>query len=128
MLNDLIELIMMLEGEEKKEEVKPVVKRKGYGVKDIKQILVNAEKKTTTIVWLDDTVTMCKCCEGDTYDEFSGIAIAYLKKQFDSVNKMTNYLESKTRRIEPKKKTTSKKEKTLASLKKNDASPKESDK
>ena len=50
----------------------------------IKKVYINKMKKTTTILWTDNTSTTVACQEGDTFDEEKGILACYMKKVFEN--------------------------------------------
>ena len=70
--------------------------------KEIVQIQLNPEKKTTTVVW-NDGVTFSKCDEQDEYDSFVGFCIAFTKGIFGSKNQVLKALKE-AKVIQPKKK------------------------
>lgn len=68
----------------------------------IRNILVNEEKKCVTIVWTDGKVTISKCSKEDTFNEYAGIAIAFMKRFFASNNQMNKEIESKKKYVQKK--------------------------
>ena len=47
--------------------------------KDIENIYVNKDKKTIVVVFHDGTKSIVKCAKGDTFNIYSGVAIAIVK-------------------------------------------------
>ena len=58
----------------------------------IKRVIFN--KPATIVFWTDNTKTIVKCQEGDTYNEETGLALAISKKMLgkkDFYNSFNNY-------------------------------------
>lgn len=47
---------------------------------EIRNIQINTKKKVITVVWSDNTATMCKATNGDIFDEYTGVCICIAKK------------------------------------------------
>lgn len=60
----------------------------------INSVYVNEAEKIVVVKWLDNTTTKVKCCEGDNFDLYTGVAIALCKKMFGSKNKFKNKIDS----------------------------------
>lgn len=60
----------------------------------IKGVYANEAEKIVVVKWLDNTTTKVKCCEGDSFDLYTGVAIALCKKMFGSKNKFKNKIDS----------------------------------
>ena len=60
----------------------------------IKGVYANEAEKIVVVKWLDNTTTKVKCCEGDNFDLYTGVAIALCKKMFGSKNKFKNKIDS----------------------------------
>ena len=52
--------------------------------KPYKKIVVNEEKETVCVLWLDGTRTVMKPQPGDVFDFEKGIAMCFMKKCFDN--------------------------------------------
>lgn len=60
----------------------------------IKGIYANEKEKVVVVKWFDNTITKAKCCEGDSFDLYTGVAIALCKKTFGSNNKFKKKVDS----------------------------------
>ena len=50
----------------------------------IKNVYFNHTKKTTTVIWIDGSVTIVRCCDEDEFDEEKGLAMCFVKRSFDN--------------------------------------------
>lgn len=50
----------------------------------IKSVHFNHKKKTTTVIWIDGSVTTVRCCDEDEFDEEKGLAMCFVKRSFDN--------------------------------------------
>lgn len=50
----------------------------------IKQVYFNEAKGATTVIWSDDSVTVCKCVAGDKFDKEKGLAMCFMKRSYQN--------------------------------------------
>ena len=64
---------------------------------EVKQIIFNKKKNTTTVLWADGTVTVIKKKEGDPWDEQAAFAQALAKKVYGSTSSVRKIVEKKSK-------------------------------
>ena len=50
----------------------------------VERVIFNHKKKTTTVFWIDGSITTVRCCEEDEFDEEKGLAMCFVKRSFDN--------------------------------------------
>lgn len=76
------------------------------GALEIKKIIFNRDKKSTTIMWLDGEKTTVKCIEGETFSEYHGFTAAVAKRIYGGTGPIKKILNSKKTYQSKKKKKT----------------------
>lgn len=59
----------------------------------IKNVLFNDTKRTTTVLFDDDTITMSKTTDGETYDHEVGFAMCIMKKMYGNRTRFQKEIE-----------------------------------
>jgi len=66
----------------------------GYTEKDIRSIHCNPKAKVTVVIFKDNSKEICRCAEGDEYNEYAGICIC-IAKHFYGKSKLEKILNKK---------------------------------
>ena len=72
-----------------------------YMKPNIKRVIFNPP--ATIIIWNDDTKSVVKCQNGESYDAEKGFALAYLKKLLGNDNTFNKEIHKWVKEVEPKK-------------------------
>ena len=90
-LNEIMEKAFSVKKEEKKDD-RPQPKFVGHF--GIKYIIINEKKKKVSIHWQDGEITKAVCNEDDTFDPYTGFAVAFAKRKFVSGNAMKTFIDT----------------------------------